>query len=102
MEYLAGFILAGFLFVTGISYALARLYRGSSIHPAVKEFEPPPEIRSHALISFSIVLPFATLSFLVLTFSAMKIASTQGAAGHTGFIAAALLLPALCFLLGYF
>jgi hypothetical protein len=72
------------------------------LRPPVKPKKDPPQIRSHALISFSVILPFSALAFLLLTLAAMKIAPVQSQEGHLTFILSSLFLPTFCFLLGYF
>jgi hypothetical protein len=102
MLYLAGYILACIVTVSGAGMLLSWLYKHSSFKPAETAVKPAPLIRSHALISFSIILPFSALAFLLLTFTATKIAQGQGQEGHTGFVIAALSVPTVCFFAGYF
>jgi uncharacterized BrkB/YihY/UPF0761 family membrane protein len=101
MLYFVGYIVGCFSFVTGLGMLMASLHRRSSFHTQYKVVKIPPLIKSRALISFSIILPFTALSFLILTFPAMKIAQNQGQQGHLYYVMTSLFIPTVCFLIGF-
>ena len=102
MLYLLGYILGCFIFVAGLGLGLSTLHSRSSMRPETRKFKRAPLIKSRALISFSIILPFVALSFLVLTFMPMRIAQNQGIQGRLFFALTSLVVPTLCFLIGFY
>jgi len=102
MLYLLGYILGCYTVVAGLGWGLAYLHQRSSMRSPDLGRMGPPQIKSRAVISFSIILPFAALSFLVLTFMPMRIAQTQGLQGHFLFVWTSLVIPTVCFLIGFY
>lgn len=102
MLYLLGYILSCFIIVAGLGLGLSALHGKSSMRSPARNLRRPPQIKSRALISFSIILPFTALSFLVLTFMPMRIAQNQGMQGHLFFVLTSLVVPTLCFLIGFY
>jgi hypothetical protein len=101
MLYLLGYVFGCFFFVTGLGTLMAALHKRSKFRSESMIFKKPPLIKSRALISFSIILPFTALSFLILTFPAMKIAQNQGQQGHLYYVMTSLFIPTVCFLIGF-
>jgi sterol desaturase/sphingolipid hydroxylase (fatty acid hydroxylase superfamily) len=99
--YLLGYFLAGLSFTTGITAILTTLHRKASFRSVHRVLREPPELKKRAVITFSMVLPFAALSFLLLIFNPMNIAQSIHTEGHYGFVLEALLMPVICFLVGY-
>jgi hypothetical protein len=102
MLYLLGYILGCFFLVTGLGVLTATLHKHSAFRSESSGLKKPPLIKSRALISFSIILPFTALSFLILTFPAMKIAQSQGQQGHLYYVMTSLFIPTVCFLIGFY
>lgn len=100
--YLVGYALACIVFVAGTGWFLSRLYASSRLMPRVREQKQIPLVNSRAIISFSIILPFAALSLLLLTFTPMKIAQSLNREGHLLYVISSLTVPILGFFIGYF
>jgi len=101
MVYIFGYILACFVTVVGLCYALASLYSKSQLQPKLRIKKKPPSLSSRVIISFSVILPFSALSFVFMNFTAMKMAQSLAREGHIEFVLASLIIPSVCFLLGY-
>jgi hypothetical protein len=101
MVYLLGYILACFVSIVGVCYGLEHIYSKSQLRPKLRIKKMPPSLSSRVIISFSIILPFSALAFVFMNFAAMKMAQSLARDGHTQFVIASLVLPAVCFLLGY-
>ena len=102
MIYLAGYILACFLTISGLAWVLTSVHKRSALHVKVAIPKFPPSIRSHALISFSVILPFSALAYLFLILAATKMTESQGDSAKTFIDWALRILPTGSFLLGYF
>jgi hypothetical protein len=102
MGYIAGYVIACFMFFVGISCLLSLVHRKSKFHVASKPFASPPRIKSRVVISLSIILPSISLSFVLLTFPSFKIALDLSQQGHLPYVAVSLLPPIGAFLIGYF
>ena len=102
MLYLLGFIGSCFVAVWGVGIAVGTLQKKSKLAAPTRKQKKPPPLRSRALITFSIILPYTALSFLILTFSGMRIAQSQGQEGHLAFVIPSLFIPTTCFLVGYY
>jgi hypothetical protein len=100
--YFLGYIAMGLILIGGLTVLLLQLQTHSKYKMQVKSEKVPPEFRSRAVITFSMVLPFAALSFLLLTFNSMNIAESLHAEGHYRFVVEALFVPTICFLVGFF
>ena len=101
MLYFFGYVLSGFLIIAGSSGLLIRLHRNSKFGAAPIKPAQTPTMKSRAVITFSVILPFAALAFLLLCFNAMNIAQSLHLEGHYRYVVEALLLPTVCFLIGY-
>lgn len=101
MPLLIGYTLISFTVIFLILEAISALHRTSKFKRSQSPLRNPPLLRPRTIISFSIILPFATLAFLLLTFAGMKAAQEMIHNGHISYVIGSLTIPTACFLLGY-
>lgn len=102
MLYFIGYAISGFIIIMGGGFTLSKLHEKSKFKPGTPKAVVIPSMKSRAVITFSMILPFAALSFLLLCFNPMNIAQSLHQEGHYAFVVEALILPTVSFLIGYF
>ncbi len=102
MAYIGGFVFTCLVSTIATVWTIAYLQKESRIRPLSRVRWQPPSIKSRAVISFSIILPFSAFSFLFLTFVSMKLAQNLNLEGHGVYVVTGLMIPTFCFSLGFF